>query len=306
MSGVSRARILVVGSSNTDLVVRTKRIPQPGETVLGGDLMITPGGKGANQAVAAARLGATVSLLARIGTDMFGDYQVESIAASGVSTEFIVRDSAAPSGVALISVDESGQNSILVSPGSNARLTPNDVQHCLSAFQEADIVLLQLEIPLATVRSAIDMAKRLGNVVILNPAPALPLPSGFLDGMDVVTPNLQEALDLLGTNESVDPGQAARALLEVGIRTAVVTMGANGAVAANRDSLETIPGRRVEVLDTTAAGDCFTAGLAVALGEKQSLISALRFANTAASISVSRHGAQISMPTRQEVDHILA
>ncbi len=300
------ARILVVGSSNTDMVVRTPRIPAPGDTVLGGDLLVTPGGKGANQAVAAARLGAEVTFLARIGADMFGDLAVKNITESGVSGEFILRDSGAPSGVALISVDAHGQNAIVVAPGSNARLTWDDVERARPAFEQANAVVLQLEIPLNTVRRAIDLAKELGKKVILNPAPAPVLPEGYLNGIDVLTPNLQEAKDLLGNDKMTDAVQAARALLATGIHAAVVTLGSSGAVAASGDYLDLIPPRKVRVVDTTAAGDCFTAALAVMLAEGRSLPDAARFANAAASISVTRAGAQASMPARQEVEQVLS
>ena len=300
------ARLLVVGSSNTDMVVRTARIPAPGETVLGGDLLVTPGGKGANQAVAAARLGAEVTFLARIGADTFGDQAVKTITESGVSGEYILRDSGAPSGVALISVDGQGQNAIVVAPGSNARLSWDDVERARPAFEQADVVVLQLEIPLDTVRRAIDLARELGKQVILNPAPAPALPQGYLNGIDVLTPNLQEVNVLLGEIGGLDAVKAARALLATGIRAAVVTLGSSGAVAASGDYLDLIPPRKVKVVDTTAAGDCFTAALAVMLAEGRSLPDAAMFANAAASISVTRAGAQTSMPTRQEVEQVVS
>lgn len=300
---MKRARILVVGSSNTDLVVRTPRIPPAGETVLGGDLLINPGGKGANQAVAAARLGADVLFLARIGSDMFGDRSVESIATHGVSTEYVVRDANTPSGVALISVDDSGRNAIVVAPGSNARLTVDDVERSREAFQRADVVVIQCEIPLAAVRAAIDLANDVGKLIILNPAPAPLLPPDFLLGVDILTPNLQEAAALLGRESN--PEDMARALLDLGVAIAVITLGEDGAVVAGSQRLETIPTRRVVPVDTTAAGDCFTGALAVAFAETRSISQAVAFANAAASISVTRIGAQSSMPTRVEVDAVI-
>ena len=298
-------RILVVGSSNTDLVVRTPRIPAPGETVLGGDLVMTPGGKGANQAVAAARLGAEVALLARIGVDLFGDHAVESLRRAGVSTEFVVRDSDAPSGVAFISVDDDGQNAIVVAPGSNARLAPEDVDSARAAFDRADVVVLQLEIPIPTVRRAIDLARSLGRTVILNPAPSVPLPAGFLAKVDVITPNEQEAGALLGREGIGDPLEAAHALLETAARTVVITLGRKGAAVARTHYRELFPACEANAVDTTAAGDCFTGALAVSLAEQKTLPESIRFANAAASISVTRPGAQESMPSRIEVEEIL-
>jgi Sugar kinases, ribokinase family len=181
-------KIVVVGSSNTDMVVRTPRIPAPGETILGEDLVMVSGGKGANQAVAAARLGAEVVFVARVGTDLFGERAIREIASAGVNTEYIVRDDAAPSGVALICVAENGQNAIVVAPGTNARLMPEDVDAAIAAIRESDILVLQFETPLDTVSHAIAIAKREGKRVILNPAPAQLLPAGFLTGVDVLTP----------------------------------------------------------------------------------------------------------------------
>jgi ribokinase len=299
------ARILVVGSSNTDLVVRTPRIPAPGETVLGGDLVMTPGGKGANQAVAAARLGAEVTLLARIGADLFGDHASESLHASGVSTDFLIRDPASPSGVALISVDDQGQNSIVVAPGSNARLVPEDADSAREAFERADVVVMQLEIPIPTVRSAMDLAHSLGKPVILNPAPFVPLPVSLLAKIEIITPNEQEAASLLGRESIGDPLEAAHALLETTNQTVVITLGQRGAAVAHARHREVFPAYKARAIDTTAAGDCFTGALAVALAEGRPLPESVRFANAAASISVTRPGAQESMPSRIEVEEIL-
>ncbi len=302
------ARVVVVGSSNTDMVVKAERIPAPGETVLGGAFVMTPGGKGANQAVAAARLGGMVSLVARVGADVFGDEAVRNIAAAGVDTRFISRDPDAPSGVALIAVDAQGQNSIAVAPGANARLSPEDVERARPAFAGADVVTLQFEVPIETVAAAIALARELDVMVILNPAPVLALPSGYLDGVDILIPNETEAAMLLGDDPDVafDGVQAGQRLLALGVGTAVVTLGAAGAVAVSTSGVHLAAGRAIDAVDTTAAGDCFTGALAVALGEGRELRSALQFANAAAALSVTRLGAQASMPTRQQVEAILA
>jgi ribokinase len=303
-----RAKVVVVGSSNTDMVVKTQRIPSPGETVLGGDFLMTAGGKGANQAVAAARLGAEVTFVARVGADIFGERAVANIAAAGVRTEQIARDENNPSGVALICVDEVGQNSIVVAPGANGHLTPEDVQAARPAFAAANVVVIQFEVPLRTVAAAIRLANELGKMVVVNPAPALPLPEGFLNGVDVLTPNEGEAAMLLGhtLSEGFDGEKAARALLERGVGAAVVTLGPLGVAAATRDRDFYAPPHTVKVLDTTAAGDCFTGALACALGEGMELGPAIHFANAAAALSITRMGAQTSMPARLEVETFLA
>lgn len=298
------ARIVVVGSSNTDMVVRTPRIPSPGETVLGGEFVMTQGGKGANQAVAAARLGAQVSLVARVGQDVFGTQAVASISTAGVDTSFIVRDDTAPSGVALIFVDGSGQNSIVVAPGANSRLSPEDVDAARPAFQAASVVVLQLEIPLNTVTRAIELAKELDKTVVLNPAP-VPAQQFPMAGVDVVTPNEVEAAMLLGHSiqSPYEARDAAVALVRrLGVGAAVVTMGSRGAVVATMDRVQEIPGKKVTAVDTTAAGDCFTGALATALAEGMALGPAAHFANAAAALACTRMGAQASMPYRNEVE----
>jgi ribokinase len=303
-----RASIVVIGSSNTDMVVRTPHIPAPGETVLGGEFMMVAGGKGANQAVAASRLGADVTFVGRVGRDVFGDRSVANIAAAGVVTKYVVRDDEAPSGVALICVGEDGENAIVVAPGANARLSPGDVDAAKPAIETCDVMAIQFETPLETVQHAIQLARELGKRIIVNPAPARSVPAGFLSGVDVITPNENEASVLLGwpAHAPFFGDRAARTLLTtLGVRAAIVTLAAKGAVVATSDRVQEIAGRRVKAVDSTAAGDCFTGALAVALAEGQDLGPAVSFANAAAAISVTRMGAQTSMPMRADVESLI-
>jgi ribokinase len=297
----------VVGSSNTDLIVRTGRLPLPGETVLGGDLVTAAGGKGANQAVAASRLGAAVSFVGRVGKDMFGEQARQHLAEEGLDLGYLVEDPEAPSGVALIVVGPRGQNIIAVAPGANHRLTPADVQAAEPVFRPADVILLQLETPLETVEAAArlghDPSREKPALVILNPAPAQPLPAALLGQVDILTPNEHEAALLTG---ETDPEKAAAALLHQGVKTVVITLGEAGALlATSRSAMVRIPAYPVEAVDTTAAGDAFNGGLAVALVHEQNLEAAVRYASAVAAISVTRLGAQPSLPTASQVADFL-
>lgn len=304
---MSTARVVVIGSSNTDMVVKAARIPQPGETVLGGAFVMVPGGKGANQAVAAARLGAEVTLVARLGDDLFAEASLRSFREAGIRTEAVVRDPDAASGVALILVDEGGENAIAVAPGANARLTPADVDRAEAALRAADMVVLQLEVPMATVLHALRLAKRHGRQVILNPAPAAPVPGEALALADFLTPNETEAEMLLGGGSAGLGGIAAtaEALRAKGAGTVIVTLGREGAFVVAPSGSFHVPGRHVDAVDTTAAGDAFTGALACAIGEGQELAAALEFATAAAALSVTRIGAQSSLPNRAEVEAFL-
>jgi ribokinase len=298
-----RARVVVVGSANTDMVARVARLPMPGETVLGGDFATAPGGKGANQAVAAARLGAVVTLIACVGADALGDAAVLGFEAEGIDTQYVVRDPEAPTGVALITVDAAtGENSIVVASGANAKLSVGLIQMAASAIRDADVVVCQLESPLTTVQAALQLAREAGKITILNPAPAQALSDELLVLVSVLTPNETEAA-LLAGNTSATPEEAAAVLLARGAGQLVVTLGADGVLLAVSGETTRFPIRAVSsVVDTTAAGDCFTGALAVALGEGRSLQSAVAFANAAASLSVEKAGAQPSLPNRYEVD----
>lgn len=299
--------VLVVGSSNTDLVIRVPRIPRPGETVLGGAFSSAAGGKGANQAVAAARAGGRVTLVARLGDDLFGREALAGLGRDGIDTRFVLTTPGAPSGIALITVDERGENSISVASGANALLSVADVGTAAGAFAAADIVLLQLESPLGTVEAAAGEAGKRGVPVILNPAPARELGDALLAGVSVLTPNEHEAELLTGiaVRDGRSAREAARRLLDRGPRTVVVTLGERGVYALSEGFDGAVPAFPVRAVDTTAAGDVFNGALAVALAEKLALPEALRFAQAAAAVSVTRPGAQPSAPTRAEIEALL-
>ncbi|MFE9557445.1 ribokinase [Streptomyces sp. NPDC006703] len=293
--------LLVVGSANADLVVGVERRPAPGETVMGSDLAVHPGGKGANQAVAAARLGARTALLAKVGDDDHGRLLCASLRAAGVDTAAVLVGEA-PTGAALITVDPSGDNSIVVSPGANAHLTPDDVRAARDLFARAPVVSVQLEIPLETVA---EVARGLppGARLVLNPSPPAPLPAGVLAVCDPLIVNEHEARFLLGEAAGGTPEDWARALLALGPRSVVVTLGAAGALAADGrdDGCVWVPSPRVEAVDTTGAGDAFTAALAWRLGLGEELAVAAAFAVRVGAAAVTRRGAQQSYPTADEV-----
>lgn len=300
-------RILVVGSSNTDMVVRVERIPRAGETVLGGSFLTAGGGKGANQAVAAAKAGGRVTFLGRVGRDVYGEAARASLRGLGIETKFMVCDAKEPSGVALILVARNGENSIAVAPGANGKLSAADVRKAKAAFVGARVLVAQLEVPVATVRAAVRLAQAQGVPVILNPAPARELPDALLREVAVLTPNETEAEILTGikVRNPASARKAAEVLLARGVGAVVVTLGARGALLATSEGAKLVPGFAVKAVDTTAAGDTFNGALAVALAEGQTLEEAVRFANAAAAISVTRKGAQPSAPARREILRLL-
>jgi len=297
-------KIVVIGSANTDLVVQTERMPAPGETILGGRFMMAAGGKGANQAVAAARLGGEVTFVARVGSDLFGEQALAGYRAERMDVRHVVRDAEAPSGVALICVDRAAENSIAVAPGANERLSPADVDRAEAEIAAADFVVLQLEVPLPTVIHAAEVAARHGVRVILNPAPAAAVPDELLRRCFLLTPNRSECARLTGmpVRDAADAERAADALLARGVQQVVVTLGGEGALVKGAGICERVAARSVAAVDTTGAGDTFNGALAVALSEGHTLSEAVRFATAAASIAVTRMGAQNSVPTREEVD----
>lgn len=314
---MSPPRVAVVGSLNTDLVIRAPRLPAVGETVAGGTFATFPGGKGANQAVAAARLGACVTMVGRVGADAFGQRLREGLAAEGIDVAHVGTDPEAPSGVALITVDPAGRNTIVVASGANMRLAAADVEAARGAIEGSRVLLLQLEVPLEAVTHAARIAHAAGCHVVLDPAPApeRPLPEDLYRCVDVINPNEVEARALTGiaiadeatareatAREGTALEVAAAHLLDLGCRAAVLKLGERGAYVAAGAVRLTVPGIAVEAVDTTAAGDAFAAALAVALAEGCDLLAAVRFANTAAALSVTRLGAQPSMPRRDEVE----
>jgi len=297
------AKVVVVGSTNTDMTVRVPRLPAPGETVAGGDFRVTGGGKGANQAVAAARAGAPVVFVTALGTDDIGDRALDSLAAEGIDLRFVRRVPDEPSGIALILVDDAGENVIAVASGANAALRPEDVEAIEMTVEPGDAVLVQLEIPQATVEAAVALAERRGARLILNPAPARPLSGALLAAVSVLTPNEHEAAALAELGSAVvDPARMAAVLHGRGVADVLITLGAAGVlVSSAADSLR-IPAFAVDAVDTTAAGDVFNGALAVALIEGRALPDAARFATAAAAISVTRPGARASAPHRAEID----
>jgi ribokinase len=308
LNSMGKPRILVIGSSNTDMIMTLDRIPRPGETILGAEFVTAAGGKGANQAVAAARAGGDVRFVARVGRDMFGEQAVARFVEEGINVEHVVRDHTAPSGVALIFLAADGENSIAVAGGANGRLSPADVKKAARAMAGARAVLMQLETPLKTVQAAAEIAARAKVPVLLNPAPARPLPAKLLKLVSILTPNETES-ELLTGIAVTDKDSAARAaekLLATGVETVILTLGARGVFVATASTRELVPGFQVKAVDTTGAGDVFNGALAVALGEGRPLLEAVRFANAAAAISVTRLGAQPSAPKRAEIELLLA
>jgi ribokinase len=299
--------LVVLGSSNTDLVIRVPRIPKAGETLLGGEFLTAPGGKGANQAVGAARAGGKVAFIGRVGRDAFGDRAIAGLRRDGIDVSNVVRDKLAPSGVALIFVARDGENSIAVAGGANAKLSPADVKKAASVIRSAALLVAQLETPLATVIAAALVAVRAGVPVILNPAPARPLPSRLLKLISILTPNETEA-ELLTGIQVTDDAAAARACARLrsrGVGTVILTLGARGAFLADAGGQRLVPGFKVKAVDSTAAGDIFNGALGVALAERKTLPDAVRFANAAAALSVTRVGAQPSAPVRADIERFL-
>ena len=295
------ADIIVIGSINADLVVRAPRFPAPGETIQGEDLATIPGGKGANQAVAAARLGAEVAMVGRVGADSFGTSLIENLKQNHVNTTRVHRDETTATGTAVIVVDAHGQNSIVLSPGANAKLKPADVEP--ASFLDPKLLLLQLEIPIETVLHAARLAKESGLRVLLNPAPARELPDELIALADFIIPNETELSLLTGEpiSDIKSVETAARSLVTHEAQTVIVTLSANGALIVDKESAKHIPSFKVNVVDTTAAGDAFIGGFAVALLGGQSLEDAVQYASACGALAVTKFGAQPSLPRADEV-----
>lgn len=302
-------KIVVVGSSNTDLIIKVSEIPRPGETLLGGEFMTFPGGKGANQAVAAARAGGDVIFIAAVGDDAYGEEALKGYRLDQINTANIKICKGVPSGIAMITISEKGENAITVASGANALLTPADLGKLDKAFQEADYMLIQLETPLETVQKAVELCNKLNTRVILNPAPAAELSNKILEKVSIITPNETEAESLTGVivSDELSADEAAEVLHDLGIETVIITLGASGAYLSDRatSTRSMVPGFSVQAVDTTAAGDVFNGQLAVSLAEGKELEEAIVIAHAAAALSVQKLGAQSSIPRREETNDFL-
>lgn len=300
-------RVTVVGSLNMDLIALSPRIPQPGETIIGKRFHTAPGGKGANQAVAAANLGAQVSMVGSVGEDAFADSLLENLASAGVDHKFVTRYQENATGVALIVVDDHGENSIVVASGANMHLEPADLKIAEDAIASADVLLLQLEVPLETVIQAAEMAQAHQVTVVLNPAPARTLPGELLRLVDFLIPNETETALLSGkpvsSQEEIEV--AAESLRDLGVGNVILTLGERGALLTGASESHLYPAFKVNPVDTTAAGDAFMGAFAVALGEGKSIPDAILFGNAAGALATTRLGAQPSLPTRAEVESLI-
>ena len=298
-----RPKIVVIGSINMDLVLPCARLPKPGETLAAGELQTLPGGKGANQAVAAARLGASVSMVGRVGDDAFGRIMTASLSHDGVDTRYVRTTKSVATGTASIFLQKGGENSILISAGANGRVTPADVRAAKRVIAEADVVLLQLELPMETVVAAVELCRKLKVKTILDPAPAAKLPKS-LYGVDVLTPNESEAAILLG-GASPSPAVASAKLRRRGAGQVVLKLGPRGSVHDDGTETTFAGGFKITPVDTTAAGDAFTAAMAVAMAEGKPWPETLRFANATGALACTKLGAQPSLPTRKQVDRLV-
>ncbi len=305
ISRMNSLQIYVMGSSNTDMVVKTEKLPKPGETVMGGVFLMNHGGKGANQAVAAARLEGDVNFIASLGADMLGSKALSQFQKEGINTDFVIQNKETPSGVALITVDENGENCIVVAPGANERLSKNTMELALQKISSGSILLLQLEIPISTVEAAVKLGYQKGLKIILNPAPAGKINTEVFKYLYALTPNESEAEELTGIaiNDMDSVREAAMKIFNMGVTHVIITLGKNGAFILNEEYSELIEAPVVKAQDTTAAGDCFNGALAVALSKNKSVREAVIFACKAASLSVTKMGAQASMPTSSEIEN---
>jgi len=297
-------KILVIGSSNTDMVVKSQRFPVPGETILGGEFFMFPGGKGANQAVAAARLGGDVTFVTRVGDDVFGRQAVEGFKKEGIDSAGIIVDQEHPSGVAMITVNDEGENQIVVASGSNAFLVKKDIDLLDQLFTASDIILVQLEIPIATVEHVIAKGRELGKKVVLNPAPAHSISHQALSGLFCITPNQKEAQLLTGVKvvDRESALEAGQVLLSKGVHHVIITMGGKGSIYISIDEVIEVSAPLVQVVDTTAAGDVYNGALCVALAAGQAWKKAMEFATKSSAIAVTKMGAQASAPLLSELD----
>jgi ribokinase len=305
IDAMNQPSIIVIGSSNTDMVIKSPQLPVPGETILGGVFFMNAGGKGANQAVAAARLGGNVAFIAKVGKDIFGKQAIRLFKNEGIDVSSVLKDRELPSGVALITVDNKAENCIVVASGANAALKARDIKKFKEKIGAASLVLMQLETPVDTVACAAGIAAASQKTVVLNPAPACALPDELLRQLTVITPNETEAEILTGipVTDMSSAEQAARVLHNKGVKTVIITLGAKGALLLENDLVSIIDAPRVTAIDTTAAGDVFNGALVVAMTEGKSMTDAIKFACRAAALSVTRLGAQASAPYKNELEN---
>ena len=300
-----KSNIYVIGSSNTDMVIKSNSIPKPGETVIGGDFYNFQGGKGANQAVAAAKLGGKVTLICKVGNDSFGNKSIENYQAYNINTKHILKDKKENTGIALIMVDKNGENSISVASGANSKLMIKDVDFLEKELEKNDIVLVQLEIPLVVVEYLITLCNRKNIKLILNPAPFKKIKDEFLKYVHTITPNMIEAksltkIDVIDTESSK---LAAQKLLNKGVKNVLITMGSNGVLFMSKKQMAHLKAKKVKVIDTTAAGDTFNGALASAFSFGMDIIESIEFSNSAAAFSVSKLGAQDSIPSIDQLEN---
>lgn len=300
-------KLVVIGSSNTDMILKLSRIPKPGETILGGDFSIAPGGKGANQAVAAARLGGNVTFIAKVGNDMFGQQAIEGFLKDKINVNYVQKEPETASGVALIFVAKDGENSIGVASGANANLVPTDLDKSIDGFKDADIVLMQLETPMLTIIHAAELAKCKNIPVILNPAPARELSNDLLKLIYLITPNETEAELLTGISVTDEKSaeEASEILIKKGVQNVIITLGAKGVYLYTNKYKGIIPGFKVKAVDTTAAGDVFNGSLSTGMAQGKSIKESIRYANAAAALSVTKLGAQPSAPSLKKIEEFL-
>lgn len=295
-------KILVVGSINMDLAVRVPYTPKPGQTIIGGDCEIYPGGKGANQAVAAARMGAEVTMVGRVGKDNFGDTIIQSLLENQVKTSHVIKDSEAPTGIAMVAVTPDGENMIVTAPGANSKVSVEDISQTRSLMRETDLLLLQLELPMETINAAVDLAKAYDIPVVLNPAPGRPLPKALLNYVEVLTPNKRE-LNLITGEADLEEG--IKKLRNWGVRNLVITLGHNGVRVISGGLDRHIPAFEITAVDTTAAGDAFNGAFAVALAEQRKLMESIHYGMAAGALTSTKKGAQTSLPMRDAVESLI-
>lgn len=302
---MERKKIIVLGSCNTDMVIKSDRIPVPGETILGGAFMMNSGGKGANQAVAAARLGGDVTFIAKTGNDLFGKQSIQQYKEEGINTNYIASDPNLPSGVALITVDKAGENCIVVAMGANSTLIPDDFKKAENEIKSAEVLLMQLETPISTIEYAAAFANQNGVKVILNPAPAQSLSDTLLSNLYMLILNETEAELISGikVDNFEDARKAAKAISDKGVEKVIITMGSHGSICKDDENYLEIPAHKVNATDTTAAGDTYCGAIAVAIAEGKTIEEGIKFATKCSAVTVTKMGAQASIPTRKEVEN---